>query len=429
MDILSMKYGKGYIELPLYELDHYEVLENTESAHSSVEKIVRDALLHPIGTPRLSQIVKKGERVCIVISDSSRYYQRMDLFLPEIIKELHEGGIADHEITVLCATGAHAPQTEEEHALLLGEKLKDTFQVIDHDCHKKEELLKMGTTRHGTEVFVNRRAVECDRLILTGCITYHDMAGYGGGRKSLLPGISSYASVAENHSRVFAKTVGEGMNPFCRMGNLKNNPMHEDMLDACEMIKTDFLFNVILDSKGNYYKAVAGDVKQAFLQGTKYLDEAGAVWIEKKADAVIAGCGGFPKDLDLYQASKAFSAAAEAVREQGTILVIAKCDNNMGTQESVSIITDFETNLQREEYLRKDFLPEAFSGYLLCELAQKYRLLMVSDYEPKAELAQCGIQVFRGISEALLSMKENLEESEKLLYILPSAMSVLPKLK
>lgn len=429
MNIMSTKYGKGYINLPLHELDNYEVLENEKSAQSSIEEIVRDALLHPIGTPRLSQIVKKGERVCIVISDSSRYYQRMDLFLPEIIRELHEGGISNQEITILCATGAHASQTEEEHVLLLGENLKDTFRVIDHDCHKKEELLRMGTTRNGTEVFVNRRAVECDRLILTGGITYHDMAGYGGGRKSLLPGISGYDSVAENHSRVFAKTVGDGLNPFCRMGNLENNPMHEDMLDACEMIKPDFLFNVILDSKGNYYKAVAGDVNQAFLEGTKYLDEAGAVWIDKKADAVIAGCGGFPKDLDLYQASKAFSAAAEAVREQGTILVIAKCDNNMGTKESVSIITDFETNLQREEYLRKDFLPEAFSGYLLCELAQKYRLAMVSDYEPKSELMQCGIQVFHEISEALLYMKKNIEQSENLLYILPNAMSVLPKLK
>ncbi|MEA4988605.1 MAG: nickel-dependent lactate racemase [Anaerovorax sp.] len=429
MAILSLKYGKGYKELPLNLFEDYEILENKMISKKSAKEIIQDALNNPIGSPRLSQIVKKGERICIVISDISRYYQRMDLFLPEIVKELNSAGILEEDISFLCATGAHAAQTEEEHGLLLGEELKKQFRVVDHDCHNKEDLVTLGVTRNGTEVVVNRRAVECDRLILTGGITYHDMAGYGGGRKSILPGIAGYDSVAANHSRVFGQNVGSGLNPACRMGNLEENPMHEDMIDACTMIKPDFLFNVILDSKGNYYKAVAGDAQEAFLMGTKYLDEVGAVFIEEKADVVIAGCGGYPKDLDLYQASKAFSASIEAVKDNGTVLVIAQCANNMGTQESVSIITDFEDNLQRETFLRKDFLPEAFSGYLLCELAKKYNLIMVSDYEPKSELDQCGIQLFREVSEAICYIEKTVNKKGRQIYILPSAMSVLPKLK
>lgn len=429
MATLSLKYGKGYKKLSLDVFEEYKILENEKTSKKSAKEIIQDALDHPIGSSRLSQIVKKGERICIIISDISRYYQRMDLFLPEIVKELNSAGILDEDITFLCATGAHAAQTEEEHALLLGEELKKRFRVVDHDCHNKEDLMTLGITRNGTEVAVNRRAVECDRLILTGGITYHDMAGYGGGRKSILPGIAGYESVAANHSRVFGKNVGSGLHPACRMGNLERNPMHEDMIDACAMIKPDFLFNVILDSNGNYYKAVAGDVQEAFLMGTKYLDEVGAVLIEEKSDVVIAGCGGFPKDLDLYQASKAFSASVEAVKENGTVLVIAQCANNMGTEESVSIITDFQENLQRETFLRKDFLPEAFSGYLLCELAEKYNLIMVSDYEPKFELDQCGIQLFREVTEAISYIEKTVNKKDKRIYILPSAMSVLPKLK
>ncbi len=430
MSEFSFKYGKGSLTFSTDRIGNYRVLENEKASKQSREEIIREALEHPIGSPKLSEIVSAEDRVCIVISDITRYYHRMDLFLPYLIDELTAAGVKDDQIVILSATGAHEAQSEEEKALLLGEKLAGRFTVIDHDCHDMKNMVDLGKSRNGTPLLINRLAVECDKLILTGAITEHDMAGYGGGRKSVLPGIAGYESVAANHMQVFSPEIGGGLRPDCRIRKLEGNPMHEDMCDACERCKPDFLFNVILDSHGDYYKAVAGDWREAFEQGTKYFDEACAIPIRERADVVIAGCGGYPKDSNLYQASKGIAVGIEAVKPGGTIIFAAKCEDGMGADPSVSIIMDFETNEEREADQRKAFVPEAYSGYYICEMAPKYRLVFVSDYANGEEIETSGMELYRTMEEALEAVyKENNGEAEPLTYIIPSAMAVVPALE
>ncbi|WP_291635104.1 nickel-dependent lactate racemase, partial [Clostridium sp.] len=376
-----MKYGKDYLEIITDQIGDYRVLDKDMVNQKEANEIIKDALNNPIGSKKLKDIVKSGDKVCLVISDITRHCQRMDIFLPFIIQELNCGGVEDKDIVILSATGAHEKQTEEEHRLLLGEALAKRFQVIDHDCHDKGSLKSFGITRYGTPIEINRYATECDHLILTGAVTYHDMAGYGGGRKSLLPGIASYEAIFLNHMRVFGEKKGSAINPECRLGNLNGNPMHEDMMDACDKIKPSFIFNIILNSEGNYYKAVAGNYREAFERGVQYCDEVGAVHIDKKADVVIASAGGYPKDINLYQASKAHSVGIEALKAGGTLIILAQCPDNMGSDESVDIIMNYDTNEQRERFMRKAFIPEAYSGYLICEISSKYDVIFVSDYQ------------------------------------------------
>lgn len=441
MSELSFKYGKGTISFSTDRLGRFEVLENERASGQSAEEVIREALENPIGSPRLSQLARPEDRVCIVISDITRYYHRMDLFLPFIIEELAAAGVEDEQITILSATGAHEAQSDEEKALLLGEKLAGRFTVIDHDCRDEANMVSLGMSRNGTPLIINRLAVECDKLILTGAITEHDMAGYGGGRKSVLPGVAAYESVAANHLQVFSPEFGGGLRPECRIRRLEGNPMHQDMCDACDICQPAFLFNVILDSHGNYYKAVAGGWRQAFDAGTKYFDEACAIPIGERADVIIAGCGGFPKDSNLYQASKGIAVGIEAVKPGGTIIFAAKCEDGMGADPSVSIIMDFDNNEDRERDQRKAFVPEAYSGYYICEMAAKYRLVLVSDYANGEEIRRSGMELYRTMEEAIeavygASAKEGCEaaampgtRSEMLTYIIPSAMAVVPALK
>lgn len=438
---VRLKYGTGSITFSTEGLGTYEILEAEKFADRTREQVIEEALAHPIGTPRLSELAKPSDRVCIIISDITRYYQRMDLFLPYLIRELEEAGVKDRQITVLCATGAHDPQTEEQKAMLLGDALKERFTVIDHDSRDRENMVFLGNTKRGAPIYINRLAMECDVLVLTGAVIEHDMAGYGGGRKSFLPGVASYESVVANHMQIFGDQPGSGIRPECHIGHLDGNPMHEGMCDACELRRPDFLFNLILDSKEQYYRAVAGDWKKAFEKGIAYFDEACSIPIEEKADVVIAGCGGYPKDMNLYQASKGAGVCMEAVKEGGTVIFAACCADGMGAQPSVDIITDFDNNQQREEDQRKTFVPEAFSGYFLCELAARCRLILVSDYPQKEELAKSGMELFRTMEEALRAVYatekrkrgecEELTEKNRnyLTYIIPEAMSVVPKLK
>lgn len=438
---VRLKYGTGSITFSTEGIGTYEILEAEKFADRTREQVIEEALAHPIGTPKLSEMAKPDDQVCIIISDFTRYYQRMDLFLPYLIRELEEAGVKDQQITVLCATGAHDAQSEEQKAMLLGDALKDRFTVVDHDSRDSENMVFLGNTKRGAPIYINRLAMECDLLVLTGAVIEHDMAGYGGGRKSFLPGVASYESVVANHMQIFGDQPGSGIRPECHIGNLDGNPMHEGMCDACELRHPDFLFNLVLDSKEQYYRAVAGDWKKAFEKGITYFDEACSIPIEEKADVVIAGCGGYPKDMNLYQASKGAGVCMEAVKEGGTVIFAACCADGMGAQPSVDIITDFDNNQQREEDQRKSFVPEAFSGYFLCELAVRCRLILVTDYPLKEELEKSGMEVFRTMEEALdvvyATEKSKRGETEELTeknrnhltYIIPEAMSVVPKLK
>lgn len=420
---IELKYGRKTRLLDSEILGDYEILAAKEQEPADEEQLIREALEHPIASPRLRELAGPEDRVCVIVSDISRAYQKMSLFLPHVLAELEEAGVKREHITLLCALGAHAPQSEEEKRLVLGD-LYGKYRFVEHDCRDKENLAHLGESRHGTPICVSRYAAEADKVILTGAVTYHDMAGFGGGRKSVMPGIASYEAVSANHLQVFAKELGKGLNPDCRLGNLAGNPMHEDMVDACGLLRPAFLFNVVLDGNNRYYKAVAGDWEQAFLQGTRYCQEACSVPISKKADIAIACCGGYPKDMNLYQASKGYATGIDAVKPGGVVILMAQCEDGMGAAGSVSIITDFTDHLEREKKMRQVFEPEAYSGYYICEMARRYHLYLVSDYEPAAELSGSGVELFSSLEEAVSRARQEMDE-DAFTYVIPSAMSIV----
>lgn len=424
---MKIKYGNGYLELNIEKIGSHKILSNEFVSTSSLEEEAINALLNPLGSRRLKDIVNKGEKVCIVISDITRAYQKMASWLPYIVGELEIAGVEDRDIVFLSSTGAHRKQTREEHEVLLGKNLSERFEVIDHDSFDEDSLVFLGYTSYGTEIKVNKHALDCDHIVITGAVTFHDMAGYGGGRKSILPGISSYRAVMENHSRVLNPVEGKGIHPECKLGNILKNPMHLDMEEACEWVDISFAFNVVLDKNNNIYKAVAGNYMKVHEQGRRYCDDTGVVQIMEKADIVIASAGGYPKDMNLYQVSKALSVCAEALKEGGTMIVAAECIENMGSDESVDIIMDFDSNIQREMEMRREFSPEAYSGYLICELASKYKIVLVSGYEDEDVLTKSVIKLFRNIEDALEYVYENKDNTST--YIIPNAMATLPKIK
>lgn len=420
---MKLKYGNTYKDLDENYLINSIILEKNYESRINEIDVINDALNNPLGTNKLSRITNKDDVVCIVVSDITRSYIKSNIWLEYIIAELSESGVKDSNIKILCANGAHRKQSKDEHDVILGDKLKERFKIIDHDCNDKKNLVSFGNTIYGTPIEINKVAVECDKLIITGATTFHTMAGYGGGRKSILPGISSHEAICKNHLQVFCSEKVSGINPKCKIGNIEENKMHLDMLDACEKMNIDFAFNVVLDINGNICGAFAGNYIDVHQSAMKCCDEFGVVYIKEKADVVIASAGGYPKDINLYQVSKTFEVAAEALKDNGTMIILAECCEDMGCEESVDIIRAFNNNSEREDFMRDKFSPEAFSGYILCVLAEKYNTILVSDYKNIEELNKSGIKIYRDIDEAL---KQTKQEDKK--YILTNATAILPKL-
>lgn len=390
-----------------------------------MEEIVLNALENPVGSLRLKEKVKSQDKVCIVISDITRSWQRIDLYLPYIIKELNNAGVEDRNITILCANGSHRKQSEEEHKLLIGSELYKRFKVKDHDCFDETNMANLGTTSFGTPVYINKTAVESDVLIITGAVVYHDMAGFGGGRKAILPGISSYSTIMANHSLSLSPVHGEGSNKLTKGGRLLGNPMHEDMVEAALMAKPDFMFNVIMNEKGDIAYAFAGDFIEAHTKACSMVEKLERVYIKEKANIVIASAGGYPKDINFYQGSKTLTNAKEAAKEGGTIIIVCECREGFGSDEMKFIIESFKDNLEREDELRKDYTITKFTGFLVTEIAEKYKIILVSNLKSNA-LSESGINTLDNVQKALEAALKNNERAS--VYVMPHGANTFPVL-
>lgn len=428
MKTLKMKYGNGVLDVSIPEENFLGIIDSSIEGHKKCEEeIIKDALENPIGSPRLRDIVKPGQKICIVVSDITRNWQRMNIYLPYIVEELNEVGIEDENITFLIATGSHRGQTEAEHKAILGDDLYRRIKVVDHNCTNEEDLVYLGTTKFGTPVKVNKIAMECDHVIITGAIIYHFLAGYSGGRKSILPGICGYETIMANHARTLSQNFGEGTSPLVGCAKIKENPVSEDMLEACNMVKPTFLFNVIIGSDGTISHAVSGDYIKAHEAGCKIVDKNDGVYIDEKADLVISSSGGYPKDMNLYQASKAIFNSMEAVKDGGSIIVLAKCQEGFGNKEVEEIMENYTTVQEREKAVRKRFSIPRYIGYFMTVVAEKYNLIIVGDIDNKL-VKNAKIRVVKTIEEALKIVYKEKGQSLKT-YLMPHGGNILPKLK
>lgn len=422
---ISLKYGIKKVEFKIDKNKIKNILSTNSSDDSKeFKKIIQEALADPAGSKKLSKKVSSGEKVTVVIADITRSWQKISQFLPHIIEELKKGGIKLEDITVLAATGSHRSHSEKEIKLLLGEKYYKKIKFVDHNAEDKDQLKYLGETSFGTPVWINKLAVNTDRLILTGGIVFHDLAGFAGGRKSLLPGIAGYESIMKNHSLSLSKNEGEGIKKTVTTNHLDDNPVNQDMIEAAEMIDVDFIFNVIPDGRGGIGAAVAGDLIKAHQKGCEICRNLFGIPLQEKAELVFASAGGYPKDINLYQGSKALVNAVRAVKKGGSLVLLSKCSEGIGHPEVKEIIQDYKNNMEREKFLRSDFTISRYTGYLITKKIEDINLILVSDIDPKL-LDNTEIKVVKTLEEAMDLLKNDFKEIPDS-YIMPAAANTLP---
>ena len=426
MKTVKMKLGTGYADVSVPEENLLGILvKEVPPSAMTEDEVVLDALAHPVGTPRLRELVKPGNTVCIVISDVTRAWQRMSVYLPHIVKELNDAGIEDKQIRFLSALGYHRKHTPEEHAKLLGPELLRRFQIIDHDCLDKGNLVHVGTTSRGTPVIINRIAAEADRLVLTGCCTYHPWVGWGGGKKSILPGISSIESIQKNHLMTMDEQGRQ--RPEVASGNIKDNPIHLDMLEVALIVKPAFMFNVIMGHDGKIARAVCGDTIAAHDVGRGIVDELYEVPIQELADITISSQGGYPKDIDVCQTGKGIYHTQAATKPGGWIIILSDCTEGIGPPDANTIFLECETNAEREREVRKLFTVPKYVSYYMCTAAEKWNIIIVGNGD-SALLAKTAFRTARTVDEALETAFQEGGRDQKI-YLMPQGSSALPKLK
>jgi len=380
---------------------------------------IKRALNQPIETQPLSETAKKGQKVAIVVDDQTRATPS-HLILPPILDELNKAEVKDQDITIIFGCGTHRPVKTEEMKTLLGEEVLQRVKTVSHDCKAKDLTYLGRTKKHLTKVYVNKNFAEADLRILTGDISLHYYAGYGGGRKSVLPAVSGEETIQHNHAMI--------LHPRARTGVLEDNPIHEDMVEAAQLAKPNFMVNIVTNSKREIVRAFAGDVYHAFSEGVKLVDEMYKVPIEKRADVVIASSGGHPYDIDLYQAHKGIDNAIEAVKRGGVIICVAECPEGHGNQVFYEWMTKFKELKEMETEIKRHFQLGGHKAYYLLKTLQRAQIIMVSTMPEYYAAGVFKLRTARAINDALRDAFEITGKDGKV-WVMPQGNITLPVTK
>ena len=390
-----------------------EVTQNQVATSLTGVEAVRDALEHPIGTGRLRDIVKPGEKVVIVTSDITRPCPS-SVIVPELLRELSAAGVADEDITVVFALGSHRVHTDEERRRLVGDEVYGRVRCIDA---AKEGFVHIGVTATGTPVDIDPTVAAADRRICVGNIEYHYFAGYSGGAKAIMPGVSTRDAIQKNHSKMVLEEA--------KAGNLLGNPLRQDLEEAAAMVGVDFILNVVLDEGKQIVKAVAGDLRKAHEAGCAFLDQLYKIRIPGRADIVVTTPGGFPKDINLYQAQKALDNAKHAVRDGGIIILAASCKEGLGEKVFEQWMLNSQSPSAMVERIERDFQLGGHKAAAISMVLQRARILLVSELEEEFVKGMF-LEPFESVDAALEEAFASLGRDSKVIFM-PHGGSVLPQ--
>ncbi len=383
---MKLGYGAGSVSLDLEGDERFELVLPNELAGAKDDTAeIERALNEPFG-PSLRDFAG-CKRAAIMASDITRPAPTSKM-LPPLVRRLEDLGIS--EILIVFGLGTHRRMTVEEERRLLG-----GCADLPHIQHDKGRCVHLGETSRGTPVEILGEVASCDLKIGTGNIEYHYYAGYSGGAKALLPGVSSERSVNKNHAMM--------VDPSAKSGSL-NNPVRLDMEEAAKIAGLDFILNVVLNSRKEIVRAVAGDYVKAHRVGAKVVDEMYRKAV-KPAQIVVTCAGGRPKDINLFQAQKAMENAKEAVLAGGSLILLAECAEGLGHPVFERWAREASCAEDCVERFGKEYEFGGHKAALIARESLEKDLILVSSMRPNlAEM--CFFRHAKSLEEALAMARE-----------------------
>ena len=384
-----------------------------------VKQAVRDAILHPIASKRLSSMVHPGQKVAVIVTDVTRKLPE-DIILPLLLEELQSGGVRPGDISFVVATGTHRPNTREEMGSMFGADLVGRLRFVNHNAYDATGLKNLGTSRSGVPLVFNRHVAEADVRISTGVVETHLFAGYSGGVKSLAVGVAGEATIAATHNyEMITRT---------RIGMIENNPFREFLTEAAQALGLDFIVNCVQTGKKELVQVVAGDPVAAFEEGVKTARAMVEVELDDPGDIVITGVA-YPKNRDLYQATRAANTSVfgprPVVTKGGVLLIPASCEDGFGKPGYV----DWMSRCNSAEEIVRSACENGFAAgdqkaLLLAWILREARIVMTDCGIPEADLARIHLESAPTLQQALDRELERRPGARVL--VIPDGLLTLP---
>ena len=418
MKTILLPYGKEKmpITIPRKNLLKICLLKETPGVRDNV-KAIKEAIKNPISSPTILEITQ-GKRTAVVICTDITRPTPDQLLIPPILDELNKGGISDKNIKVIIARGQHRKMTEEEVKEKVGEEVFKRVKISQHD--PDNNLFYLGKSKRGNELWMNKDVVQADVKISTGNIVPHRYAGYGGGAKSILPGVSSRETIGCNHLYV---ETGEAA-----LGKTKGNPVREEMEEAAKIIGLDFIVNTVMNDKNEIVKVVAGDPIKAHGTGVEICKKIYGVKIPEKADIVIASS--YPMDISFYQASKTLEAVGHIIRENSTIIMISPCYEGIGSKDFLYFLEEKTPQdiLKKIKSHKEKNIVAGVISYLIAKCKEKAKIYLISEGIQDKDVIEMGMLPAKSAQSVVNDVLKSYKGEAKIL-ILPTASITLPLLE
>jgi len=358
---VSFPYGKKEIIIDIPEKNLLKIVEAKEKRVEDEDHLIEKVLDEPSHSRKLAKM--KG-KIAVVVDDKTRPFPSKRI-LPHVLQRLHG------EVKIIIATGTHTPVNDKEAEELLGKEIVSEYEWVSHS--QDIRFVDYGVTTFGTPLFFNPEYANADSKIILGDVEYHYFAGYGGGRKSVLPGVAAAITIETNHKRMFHEKA--------KFGVLDGNPVHEDMEEAADIVGVDFCLNVVMNSRHEIVGAFAGDHKEVLRKGAAMVDEMYRVKVGQRADAAIIAADGFPHDINLYQAMKAIQTVIDVVKEGGTIILIAQCREGHGSESFYNEMEKYSKSEEIKKDLLKKFIMGKHKVYYMLKAAEKVKMYAITDMD------------------------------------------------
>jgi len=387
-----------------------------------------------IGHDTIKNIISEGikthapeeihlKKTAVIIPDETRLWARGDIFVPQIIKTLFNLGVPANNIKIIIASGTHDDIPEDRFSNLVGTYCTQHVKILNSANKNKNRLVHIGETHKKTDLHITAEACEADHIIIFGGILHHMLAGFGGGRKYILPGIAGYESIQQNHSLAMKKDGSP--HPMVRQAKLWGNPINEDLNDAADLFlknKTCTYVAVAANGTGDIFHADTGPLHSTFMAGCKKLDLACCSHVPQKGDFALISVGGHRSDGQLYQSTKALFNAVNVVKEGGDILFVAGCSQGVGNQTFSSVIKNFKQAPQKiGERLTVNFDMPSYVAFRLISLQKRFNITLISGFD-ETQTRSLGFKYTDRIETYI-------EQLNGKGYIIPFAENILPIVK
>jgi nickel-dependent lactate racemase len=390
-----------------------------------VAAAVAEAVAIPVDSPPLGELAKPGDQVCIAFTDVTRASPD-HLLVPPVLAELEAAGVRDRDITLLCAIGMHRPSTPAEKVAKLSQWVVDRYRVIDNEPQNPDALVDLGTTESGIPLSVNKVAYEADLLIATGIVEPHQYAGYSGGRKTLAVGAAGEDMIAYTHGPQMVD------HPATRLGRIEGNPFHLAITEAAQRAGLRFIVNVVLDDQKQAVFVRAGEPEAAFRELVTFAKGLYEVPVPHQYDVAVAGVG-FPKDANLYQASRAasylFFAPVPVLRPGGVFIVPAPCGegagDGVGEQRFLKAMQDApDVQFILEDARQHGYPPGQQRAFVMAKVLEQNDVIIVGAEDPN--LVRSAKFQAAPTMEAAFAMASHKLADELDALIVPHALLTLP---